>query len=270
MKKVVIGVIIAICCIVVGGGVAYATTNSSSTSNSSVPAAVALSNQQITPAEQTVLQNNPSSLTPGEVSMYDSQSQFSYNETTLYNAIQSTTNKISNVGDFITTNLSQYFDYNGIRYYKVYDYFQNWTGQLADSNGNYSGLRGVFFVSTTGKMLTAIPQGVTIHTNTNLNDTQKQNELLKNAAEYVVGNAPLEPNNAYVNFNLSANLAQTKVVDGHTCYLVTIKPKVDEQDGTITGATQNYNTTNIPKVAGTNYEEIYVSLSGYVYIPTHK
>ena len=268
MKKVVIGVIIAICCVCIGGGVAYATAKGSS--NSTLPQGVALSNQQETPAEQTLQKNNPNSLTPGEIAMYDTQSQFTYDETMLYNAIQAATNKVSNVGDFITTNLSQYFDYNGIRYYKVYDYFENWTGQLADSNGNYSGLRGVFYVSTTGKMLTTIPQGVKLQVSNNLTDSQKQNELLKNAAEYIVGNAPLEPNNAYVNFNLSADLSKTKVIDGHTCYLITIKPKVNEQDGTITGATQNYNTTNIPKVPGTNYEKIYVSLSGYVYIPTHK
>ena len=59
MKKVVIGVIIAICCVCIGGGVAYATAKGSS--NSTLPQGVALSNQQETPAEQTLQKNNPNS-----------------------------------------------------------------------------------------------------------------------------------------------------------------------------------------------------------------
>lgn len=179
-------------------------TQTKSTSDKSTSLLGSLIGSSSGPSHSTLVKENAAyNLSSTEMQLYNNTNTFSAAATKLYNKIEGNiyNSYYVNQLDYRTVvNLNNFVTYDGIRYYKVYNYYITPTeGTIANPVGisspngtiyNFAGLDSTFYICATGQTMTdsdAENKGNENPLNSNLTSAQIQNQLEKIAIEYNAG-----------------------------------------------------------------------------------
>lgn len=158
----------------------------------------------------------------------------------------------------LVTNLDNYITVNGIKYFDSYSYDTRASYKSPvlreDSNNNFAGeIKENHYVGLNGTILSNTTEKSSENIN-NLSNEEKYVQLYKIASEYIEGytanypNVEVQSNDNYEGnlndiTNLKINLNDSKEISNHKVYKVTV-------------SLNNFTT------------DIYVSLDGYIFVPT--
>ncbi|MGL4450281.1 MAG: hypothetical protein ACRCTZ_03690 [Sarcina sp.] len=181
---------------------------------------------------QLVTENAKYNLTNAEMELYNSSATFSEAATSLYNKLEEnvyTSYQVNQMGYRTVVNLNNFVTYEGIRYYRVYNYYTiPMEGTLPNPEGitnpngtqyNYTGLISTYYLCATGQQLSvkdAQDEGTQNPLNSNLSQTQIENQIKKIMTEYVKGETSMPGVTASVYFNSNTS------VNGVTYYQTTL------------------------------------------------
>ena len=170
-----------------------------------------------------VAENAKYNLTNAEMELYNNSVTFSQAATKLYNKLEEsvyTPYQVNQMGYRTVVNLNNFITYQGIRYYRVYNYYTiPMEGTLSNPEGiknpngteyNYTGLLSTYYLCATGQELSAKEgesEGIKNPLNSNLSQVQIENQIKKIMTEYVKGKTsmPGVTANVYLNSNTSVN-----------------------------------------------------------------
>lgn len=181
---------------------------------------------------QLVASNATYNLTNAEMQLYNNSDTFSEAATKLYNKIEQgiySSYYVDQLGYRTVVNLNNFVTYEGIRYYKVYNYYvipsegtiSNPQG-ISDPNGtpdNYTGLVSTYYICATGQQLSlqkAQNDATANSLNSNLTNAQIVNQTKKIMTEYVKGQTTMPGVTATI------YLDSNTTVDNTTYYQATL------------------------------------------------
>ncbi|WP_297521930.1 hypothetical protein [uncultured Clostridium sp.] len=179
-----------------------------------------------------VSENAKYNLTNSEMELYNNSATFSAAATTLYTKLEEsvyTSYNVDKLGYRTVVNLNNFVTYEGIRYYRVYNYYSMpMEGTLANPEGltnpngtiyNYTGLLSTYYICASGQQLNvkeAQSDGTQNPLNSGLSQTQTENQIKKVMTEYVKGKTSMPGVTASVYLNSNT------IVSGKTYYQTTL------------------------------------------------
>ncbi|MGL4760753.1 MAG: hypothetical protein ACRC6T_09535 [Sarcina sp.] len=172
-----------------------------------------------------VSENAQYNLTNAEMELYNNSATFSQAATKLYNKLEAsvyTSYNVDQLGYRTVVNLNNFVTYEGIRYYRVYNYYSiPMEGTLANPEGitnpngtvyNYTGLVSTYYLCASGEQLPvsqAQSDGTANPLNSNLSQTQIENQVKKVMTEYVKGETSMPGVTATVYLNSNTTVSNT-------------------------------------------------------------